>query len=830
MLFMKIRRMLQSRRRNVEFGAGGGWSWIERAGQDIRYAARLSRRRPAFSATAIITLMLGMGGTTALFSLLDALLMRTLPVDRPGELVRLGERRPDSGLSTEAFTLSTHDTVRRGTTTLTGVIASAQLPGRPAEIEAGGEKRSAFVQLVSDDYFDVLGVPAFRGRIFHRSLPGAPGEPIAVISEEYWRRQYGADPSAIGARFRRGNREFTIAGIAPPGFRGTELDVPADIWLPIEQVVPANSPDRVRGRWIRVMGRLRPGMTPHAAEAEATALLGRPVQLLPGGIGYSNLRQRLYQPLLLVALVVALVLLIACANLANLMLSATVARGREMAVRAAIGASRRRIVGQLLTECLLLSAVGAILGLGAAHWISDALLAFLPPEQATALPNLRFGIDLRVLGFAVLLCTATCLLFGLAPAVRATRNVATAGLKAGAGAGQRNRGWLSRGLLVSQIVMCTALLFVASVFVRTLENLRGQDAGYRENRLLVADVQPPFEYPEERRDRLIEELRVRAAALPGVEIAAFSHVGQLSGSALEFPISIPGRPRTPGDAATSIEQRISPGFLRAMGTSFVSGRDFTSSDTERSPLVAIVNESFARRFLPGQDPVGHRIVREWGSGSREPMEIVGVVADSKWVNLRAESPAMYYRPYRQMPGTPVVRFALRTSTDPDRVAGELVRVAQSLDGRIRLTNVVPFSEIVNRTLVIERFVARVSTAFGLLALLIAAVGLYGVLAYGVARRRREIGLRIAVGARPFAIAAMFLRESLILLAVGVVIGLPIALVLTRLVSSMLFGLRPQDPFSIIATVIVLTAATLAASFLPARRAARVDPVVVLREE
>jgi predicted permease len=802
---------------------------IERALQDVRYAGRLLRRRPVLSATAILTLMLGVGGTTAVFSLMDALLLRSLPVERPGKLVRLAERRSD-GTSTEAFTLATHATLQRDSRTLAGVSASSLVSGRPSEIDADGARRSVFVQLVSDNYFDVLGVRPVRGRVFHSPAPGMPGEPIAVVSEEYWRRQYNGDPSVVGSRFRRNAREFTIAGVAPPGFRGTEVDAPVDIWVPIDQVVPANSDDRARGRWMRLMGRLHPGVTHADAERDSSTILGRPVQLLPGDVGYSTLRLRLYRPLLLVALVVALVLLIACANLANLMLAAAVSRTREMAVRAAVGASRWRILRQLITESLLLSIAGAVLGLGVAYWIGGVLIAFLPPDQAVAAPNLRFTIDARVVAFISLLSLATCILFGVLPAIRATGPVSATALKAGAGAGQRTRNRLSRGLLVAQIVLCTALLVVAGMFLRTLQNLRGQDAGYREDHVLVADVGFPRDYPEARRDQLIEELRTRAEGLPGVEVAAFSHTGQLSGGAIEFEIGLPGRDRPAAGGSSVIEQRISPGFLRAMGTTLTAGRDFTAADDERAPLVAIVNESFLKRFLPGTSPIGARFYRQGGSRSGELMAIVGVVKDSKWINLRDESPAMYYRPYRQMGGTPVVRLVIRASGNVEPVSQALLAVTQSIDKSIALANVVPFREIVNRTLVIERLVAQVSAWFGALALLIAAVGLYGVLAFNVARRRREIGVRIAVGANPGTIERLFLKESLALVAIGIALGVPLAIVVTRFVSSMLFGLTPHDPASIAAALAAVALVTIAAAYVPARHAARTDPLVVLRED
>jgi predicted permease len=800
---------------------------IARLGRDIRYAARMLLRRPAFSATAILTLMLGLGGMTAVFSLLHALFLRPLPVERPHELVRIVERRPDGSVA-DSFTQVTRD-ILRGSVTMTDVIAAGILHGgRPDEIQVLGETRTAYVQSVSPNYFEALGVRALRGRMLHETSSGADAEPMAVISDEYWRRQFNGGLSAIGTRVRRGAREFTIAGVAPPGFRGTDVDVPADIWISVEDVVPPGAIERTRGRWMRMMGRLRPGGTPEAVGVESSALLQRPVQAQQGGIGYSALRVRLYRPMLLVAWVAALVLLIACANLANLMLAATTSRRREVAVRAAIGASRPRIVQQLLIESVLLAAVGAACGLFVARWATETLLGFLTLEQATAVPNLQFAFDARVLGFAAVLSALTCLVFGLGPALRISGSVAAADLKSGAGAGQQTRHWLTRGLLVSQVGMCTVLVIVSGVFVRTLQNLRGQDAGYREERLLIADVGFPRGYPESRRDQLIDELHARAAGLPGVEGAGFSHAGQLSGGAIEWRIGFPGHP-TPVEQPI-IEQRVSPGFLAAMGTVLLAGRDFQHTDDERAALVAIVNESFARQFIPGQNPIGARFFREGGSRSGQLMEIVGLVKDAKWVNLRDAPPPMYYRPYRQMGGTPVVRLAIRTSGDLEQLARDVRTLSRSIDRSITLNNVVPFSAVVDRSLVTERLVAQVSAAFGLLALMIAAIGLYGVLAYNIVRRRREIGLRIAVGAGRNAVQAMFLKESLVLLVCGVAVGVPAALAVTRLVSSMLYGLSSYDPLTIGAALTVLTAVTLAASYLPARRAARIDPIVALREE
>ncbi|HEY3884980.1 MAG TPA: FtsX-like permease family protein, partial [Vicinamibacterales bacterium] len=385
---------------------------------------------------------------------------------------------------------------------------------------------------------------------------------------------------------------------------------------------------------------------------------------------------------------------------------------------------------------------------------------------------------------------------------------------------------LNRGLIVAQVVMCTSILMMAGVFLRTLQNLRGQDAGYRADHLLVADVTPPREDAENARDETLEALRTRIAALPGVAAAGFSHVGQLSGSSIDSSIRFPGGP----NITSIIEQRISPDFLRAMGTTLIAGRAFTTADDQRSPLIAIVNEAFVRRYLPGGPVIGNHFFWTWGSQSGRSAQIVGVVKDAKWINLRDQAPPMVYRPYRQMGGVPEVRFTIRTSVDPRQLAGELRDVARAINPGIIVSNIVPFTDIVDRTLVTERLVAQVSTAFGAIALVIAAVGLYGVLAYAVVRRRREIGIRIAIGARPRTVEWMFLRESLGLLALGIGLGLPAALAVTRLASSMLYGLGPRDPATTTAALTVLAGATVAAAYLPARRASRVDPIVALREE
>jgi predicted permease len=479
----------------------------------------------------------------------------------------------------------------------------------------------------------------------------------------------------------------------------------------------------------------------------------------------------------------------------------------------------------LATEGALLSTAGSTVGFVMAPVLSGAVLGFLPPDQEPALASLRFTLDARVVGFVGGLIVLTTTLFGVLPAVWATRSRAALTIQTGPASDRLGRGWIGRGLVIAEVAMCTLLLVVAGVFVRTVHNLRNQDAGYVEDKLLVADVPLPGN-SDERRWRLLDDLRQRVLRLPNVDAVAFSDLGQLSGSGIEFSISVPGQPPAAGqEPAEAFEQRISAGFLSAMGTRLIAGREFTDADIRSETGVALVNEAFARRYLAPGLAIGQRFTRETGARG---LTVIGVVTDSKWVNLRDDSPAMYYVPLRSF--RPVARMVVRTTGDLSVLAPAVADIGRAMDPDVRLANVVPFREIVNRTMVAERLVAHVSSALAVLGLLIACIGLYGLLAYAVVRRRREIGIRIAVGASPGRVEWMMIRESLTLVAAGVAIGVPAAFVITRLASSLLFGLSPGDPPTIAAVTAALASATLVAAYLPARRAATLDPARVLREE
>ena len=550
------------------------------------------------------------------------------------------------------------------------------------------------------------------------------------------------------------------------------------------------------------------------------------MRVVPGANGYSTLRETLTRPVLLLGFIAALVFIMTCANLANLIVAKTAASHREISVRRAIGASRGRIVRQLATEGLVLAAAGAVLGLVVAYWTSAGLLSFLPSNQSRALPSLSFRLDWTILGFIVLLSLLTGVVCGVVPALRAT---STASLRAEA-TGRQTGSWLGRSLLVGQVAMCTLLLIVAGVFQRSLLKLASQDTGYEAHGLLIADITGfPVEYSAARRDALYEELRAKVGALPGVEIAAYSHVGQMGGSTFDYPLRVPGRV-LPTLTSVANEARVTPGFLMAMGTRFVRGRDVSDADRDESQRVAVINEAFARHFGMRGEPIGQRFERTYASGRIDTIEIVGVVRDAKWVTLREDPRPIYYVPYAQSPGRPMVRLAVRGAGDQIALSRAIAQAAQLVDKSLGLPSVVPFTDIVNRTLVTERLVAHVSTAFGALGVLIACIGLYGVLAYAVVRRRREIGVRIAIGATPGSVEWMIFRESLLLLAIGFAIGMPTGIFVVRLVSSLLFQLSPNDPLTIAATLATLTVATVAAAYLPASRAARIDPIHALRED
>ena len=733
-------------------------------------------------------------------------------MERPRELVRLQEGEI-SGFKNQTF-----EQVQAASRSFAGVIGIMRSIGE-SYITEGGESRTAFVEVASANYFDVLGISARQGRVFHRPDGKSPDGAIAVISDSYWRRHYAANASAIGAHVQYANKDFTVAGIAAPEFHGMFLDFPADIWVPLEQITPTNSFFWSRARAVLILARLKPATAPAQAAAELSSLLRTKITVTAGGTGYSMLRAKFWQPLTVVEFVAGLVLLIACANLANLMLAGAAARQGELAIRQAIGAGRWRLVRQWLSESLVVSLCGGAIALLVAAGLSRALLRFLPPSAAPAMGALHFRLDLRVLAFTAALAVFTSLLFGLVPALRATRTAPSRGLHS------TSRSWSSRALVICQVALCTVLVTGAGLFVRSLSNLRHRDAGFGVDHLLVATSVPIRAASGDEMGRREAELLRRAAAIPGVRAAASSDIGLLSGFGVEFGIDSTGMAPS-SESRSAYRLLISPRFFSTMGTPLLAGRDLADADQQGAGHAAVVNESFVRQFFPLGDPVG-RHFRTKEETPYSDLEIVGVVKDTRIANLREEAMPTYYQPYRgRSRGT--VTLVLRGAGDLRRWAPVLERMTREIDPRWRLRDVVPFEEIEDRSLVVERLVAQTSAAFGGLAVLVAAIGLYGVLALAVTRRTKEIGLRIALGASRGGVHWLVVREALLLLAVGIAIGLPCALAASRYVAAMLYGLKPGDTVNIAVTVVSLTIVVVAAAMVPAVRAARVDPMVALR--
>jgi predicted permease len=815
-------------------------AWIEAAIHDLGYAVRTFRRKPGFISTAVLSLALGIGSNASLIALIDSLLLRRLPVSDPAQLVHVRIQRSSGPYTKLSFPL--FERIRAQGHSFSGALAVAT---QDVEIEEAGQTVPVRMQKVSGEFFDVLGAHASRGQLFRmEEVKGANGA-LAVISEAYWQAHYGANPAVLGTHFWYAGKNFTIVGMAGPGFRGIDLDSPCDLWVPFEQTLPpgdiAWTPNMY---WLEVIARLKPDVTLQQARVESNALIRQQreeqastrhfeneqerarffdmrADFEPGGNGISGLRERFSRPLMVLESLAGLVLLIACANLANLMLARATARNKELAVRQALGASRGRLVRQLLTESLLIASVGALMALPVAFWINGALLRLLPTDAQPALKGLMFHMDMHMLGITSILAMLTCLLFGLGPALRATRPRLTF-------VDKDPTAWLGSGLVVSEVALCMLLLIVSGLFVRTLRNLRYLDAGFVPDQALLTTVRVPKAYSGRQVSQFHAVLLKRLAALPEVRAVGFSNFAFLSGNSIGRRVAAEGHTPKPDEPLDAIELSVSPGFFAAVGTPLLLGRDFTDRDDTTSANIAIVGESFARQFFDGESPLG-RHFGFLGASSSHGITVIGVVKDVKYITLRGKPTRMVYTPLEQRPVN-TVTLAVRVADKLWPAASAIRQTAKALDAHVSLGEIAPFTEVVDRTLIPERMLADLATASGILALILACIGLHGVLAYRVSRRSREIGLRIAIGASRGAVHWMVLRESLVLLGIGAAIGISLALAATHLLKAMLYGLGPNDLSTMSYALAILALVSMAATYAPARRAARVDPMVALRCE
>jgi predicted permease len=846
-----------------------GVRWLEDLGQDLRYGLRALVQQKGFTAVVLLILALGIGANAATFTLIDALVLRALPVPHPDELVTIGDPSRTGSLSqgsprTSLASYPVYADLRDQNRVLTGLYANGRtgrldvvIPGEGAGGTAGGpEAEHPRGRLVSENFFAVLQVPAHLGRTFSPDEGPVPGgDPVAVLSYAYWQRRFGGARGAVGRVISINGTPVTIVGVAAKGFSGDIVGQPTEIWLPLmmQPAIMSHSPwlDDRSSSWLLLMGRLAPGVTVERARAELAALDARsildhatadqatqlrryvredPAPVGPGAQGFSYYRSAYAQSLFTIMAAVGLVLLLVCANVANLTLARAAARGREMGVRMALGAGRARLVRQLLTESLVLALAGGALGLVVAQWGSAVLL-----RLASTGPNpipLDVRLDGRVLAFTAALALFTSVVFGLAPALGATRVELATTLRAqaravGGAALAPGRLALGKLLVVAQVGLSVILLVGTGMLVRSLERLNGADLGLDRDRLVIAWVDGGRSgYAGARLIALMRDLIERARRVPGVATATVSHNGIFSGTESGTRLQVEGFiARADSDTSVAYDD-VGPGYFHTIGARLTRGRDFEERDAEKAPKVAIVNETMARFFFPAGDAVGRHIT-DWGGA----WTIVGVVADINEQNLHDQPRRRFYVPTFQVPDPPDQFYLeVRASGDPAPLVVPIRRALAAGDPSLAVLGVDRLTNLIASSISHDRLVAHVVSIFGLLAMVLAALGLYGVMAYGATRRTNEFGLRIALGAEPRDVMRLVLREALALTVAGLAIGLPAALAATRLLGGQVFGIGPLDLPSFGLAVAVLGLSAGLAAAIPALRASHVSPLEALRVE
>ena len=822
--------------------------------RDLKFAIRQMRQTPIVSGVALLSLALGIGANVAIFSLVNALILKPLPVHDPDRVVIVGvsgSRSINTSLTNPQWEyLRDHQEV------LAGVAAY----GNPRfNLNSGGETRPVQGLFVSGRFFDVLGVTPHLGRMFTTEddkRGGGPGGPVAVLSHGFWQREYGGRTDVIGKPIALDGHVFTIIGVSHRDFLGFQIGRAFDVAAPLgtEPIIRGteSSLDRRSNWWLTIVGRLAPGQTIEQAQSRLRAFqpqlreatmpqdwmpkdqaeyLTEPIQLQAGGTGISGLRDRYAQPLYVLLGIVGVVLAIACANMANLLLAQSVARRKELAVRLSLGAGRWRLVRQLLVESVLLSTIGAAAGLLIATWGSRAIVGLL--STRTQVVEVDLAMDWRVFAFTTAVGVITGLLFGVAPAFRGTRLTPADALR------DHSRGVVSGGgrfqlghaLVALQVALSFVLVFGSTLFVRTLVSLTSQEMGFESSRVLVGnlDLRRTGITPAE---RLAMFTRVREAlnAVPGVEAAANSFVTPVSGSTWKLAIQVPDYPAN--DRMGVLFNGVSPGYFKAMGTPILVGRDIAESDRQGGPGVVVVNEAFAKKYFNGENPVGKTFTILGFTATRpdRPMEIVGMVADTKYQRLReAAQPIMYGAFAQEREHNSGSRIAIRTAGAPMQSRNAIVQAIAGVNKDIAI-DLKPLDEDLGANVLQERLVATLSGCFGVLALLLAALGLYGVMSYTVTRRRNEIGIRMALGAEPGSVVSLVLKNVAMITVAGLIIGSLAAVGTGRFINALLYNLAASDATMIVMTAVTLAAAAAIAGYLPARRAARIDPMAALREE
>jgi len=839
------------------------WRWpsTEDFFMDIRYGLRTLARNPGFAAVAVLTLALGIGANAAIFSLMNALLLRTLPVNNPSQLVLFGEGKWGGIMdelpnrSWQLFSFPFYRQVQGDSSAFSDVTAISSMSSAPhGTIGDSAETEEIYAHLVSGTFFSTLGVNPILGRTFGEDddrIPG--GSPVAVASYAWWKRRFGGAPSIIGEKMSIGSTVYTIIGVTPQEFFGTSVGESPDVWIPLsmEEVLPPGwkGLNDKMFQSLYIIARRRPELSIEQAQTNVNVLFKQAalemagsqpakkqldgiqhafIKLTPAASGLSRLRVQFSQPLRALMAAVGLVLLIACANIANLLLARATNRQREIAVRMSMGAGRWRVIRQLLTESFTLAMLGAVLGVALASWASKLLLVMVSGGPETI--PVDVGLDSRVLVFVVLVSLATPLLFGMAPAWRAARVELNSSLKQGRNIAAVNSP-LARALVVGQVALSLVLLVGAGLFLRTLVNLTNVDMGFDKHNVLVFGIEPAsVGYKEDSRlTRLYQEIERRVSAIPGVRAASFSFFTFNQGAWSEDAWTPEESPEAKGNREV-VYNKVGRGFFSAMGLKLLSGRTFDQQDSENSPKVAVINETMARLFFPNESPLGRRFRTDGPDAKPENDRIVvGVARDAKYMALKERPWPAAYLPYSQEPGY-LWNFEVRYSGDAGSTAPAVRQVIHDVDPRLPVTGAGTLAEQVDHSVVDQRLTAQLSSFFGLVAVFLACIGIYGLMSYAVVHRTNEIGIRVALGAQQGQVLRLIMRQGLVLAASGVAVGIALALIFTRLLRSLLFGVQPFDPVTFIGVAFLLTLIALAACYLPARRAMRVDPVVALRYE
>jgi len=824
-----------------------GFRYLEDLAQDVRYAARAMRRSPGIAAVAVASLALGIGANTAVFSLINTIMLKSLPVAHPEQLIQLTRIYGNSVGGSFSYPLLQQ--LQKETGDAVDLAASSRRGSARVGPPGTADTEQATLETVTGEYFNVLGATAALGRTIQPDDNRLPnGSPVAVLGYRYWRQRFASDPAILGQTLVVADVPYIVIGVAQPEFFGVEVGNRTDVWVPLAATPQRKWLLQMGFNFLGVIGRLKPGVSMAQVRAQSDLVLTRMnarqvfkardprqrQQLLeqhigakPAATGFSRLRDQFSEPLRVLMAIVAGVLLIACSNIANLQLARASAREREIGVRLAIGAGRLRLVRQLLTESVLLSLAGGLCGVAVAWWGCRALLHFVP-DLGTPL-SVDLQPDARVLAFTLSVSIVSGILFGLGPALRSTRGGLDVALKSERGVGHnRARRRLGRTLIAAQAALSMLLLVASGLFIRTLMKLEAVDLGFDSSHVLTFGINVLAGPNPPQQNELIGRVVERAQSIPGVIAASYAFCGGYGPGGWTTDVHAEGYTPRDDESISFDASRVGPRYFETMGIPLVAGRDFTGRDDDKAPKVVAVNQSMARHFFGTQNPLGRRVRFELQSGTVEA-EIVGLVKDVRHHGARKGSAAWLYTPYLQGAG-PWPDFTVRAAGAPGAMISALRRDLPAVQARLQVTDPQTLDEEVGSSLARERMVASISGFFGVIALLLASIGVYGTMAYNVTRRTAEVGIRMTLGARQGEMVWMILREALLLVAAGVLIGAAVASAATRSIASMLFGLHPGDLTTMTLAAAAMLAVALAAGYLPARRAASVDPMRALRCE